>query len=157
MIFNKCKYLRNYLIFLYNKSSITAYKSLLDNDKVCAKPFMQQDQTGNQDRTFPLPFARPVAAAIAIMSEDISRHIPLKDLANKAGTNECTLKKRFKEMLHVTIYQYLVDQRMKKAYFLLTNTRLKELDIAMECGYESLPGFISTFRRYYGVSPGSVR
>ena len=118
---------------------------------------MTYDKVYIKQKKYPLVHSHQVSAALEIITEDISRHISLKDLANRAGTNECTLKKRFKEMLNVTIYQYLVDQRMKKAYILITGTAMKEMDIALECGFQSLPGFISTFRTYVGLSPGALR
>jgi len=92
-----------------------------------------------------------------VIKTDISRHFVLKDLARKVLTNECALKKEFKKLFKITVYQYLLQCRMHHANNLLQTTRLKVKDIAIKCGYESPAGFINSFRRYYGVSPGQLR
>lgn len=92
-----------------------------------------------------------------LMCKDISRHLVLKDLARRAGTNECSLKREFKNLFNTSVYQYLLFERMKRARRLLVNTRLPVKCIAYCCGFESLAGFINTFRRLYHISPGAFR
>jgi AraC-like DNA-binding protein len=46
---------------------------------------------------------------------------------------------------------------MRRAKQLLLSTKLKDREIAMLCGYESLAGFVTTFRRYFGYSPHQLR
>jgi AraC family transcriptional regulator len=100
---------------------------------------------------------RPVLAALMFINQDISSHILLKQLARQSGTNECTLKKCFRAVLHVSVYQYLLRRRMAKAKYLLENTTAMAKDIAHDCGYQSAAGFITAFRRYYGCTPGETR
>jgi len=101
--------------------------------------------------------SQPVSAALAIINKDISNHIVVKQLARQSGTNECTLKKEFRTVLNISIYQYLLQCRMQRAKSLLETTAMKEKDIALECGYESLAGFVTAFRRFHGVTPGAIR
>lgn len=109
-------------------------------------------------RSVVMPIGRsPALRARDIITADISRHLVLKDLARKTTTNECTLKKEFKKLFNITVYQYLLQCRMHHANSLLQNTRLTIKNIAIECGYESPTGFINAFRRYYGLSPGEFR
>lgn len=100
---------------------------------------------------------RAAILARNMMCEDISRHLVLKDLARSAGTNECTLKRGFRYQFNTSIYQYLLGERMKRARRLLLNTAIQEKYIAYSCGFESLAGFINSFRRLYGISPGAFR
>ena len=100
---------------------------------------------------------RPAIRARTLMCEDISRHLVLRDLARRAGTNECTLKREFKYLFNTSVYQYLLLERMKRARQLLANTGMPVKGIAYSCGFESPAGFINTFRRLYGVSPGTFR
>jgi AraC family transcriptional regulator, transcriptional activator of the genes for pyochelin and ferripyochelin receptors len=92
-----------------------------------------------------------------IIETDIGKHFILKQLAQKAGTNEFSLKKGFKHLFKSTIYQHLLKKRMIKANELLLGTNLKVKEIAKECGYETLSGFITSFRKYYGIQPGQLR
>jgi len=99
----------------------------------------------------------PVATALVIINRDISCHIILKQLARQAGTNECTLKKSFRAALNTSVYQYLLQCRMQRAAELLIHTAAKEKDIAADCGYETLAGFVTAFRKYHGRTPGAAR
>ena len=100
---------------------------------------------------------RAAMRARKLMCKDISRHLVLKDLARRAGTNECTLKREFKYLFNTSVYQYLLLERMKRARRLLLNSELSVQCIAFSCGFESLAGFINTFRRLYNISPGAFR
>lgn len=104
-----------------------------------------------------LGVTQSVRTAFNIINTDVSNHIGIKELALKAGTNECSLKRGFRLMYRTSIYQYLIQARMKKANLLLKSTRLKHTDIAMECGYESLAGFVTAYRKYFGTAPGTYR
>jgi AraC-like DNA-binding protein len=110
-----------------------------------------------QASVFPLSKARPIYTALNIINEDVSNHIKLKQLARQSGTNECTLKKGFRILFNISVYQYLLQSRMAKATTLLQNPKLKHKDIADQCGYESLAGFVTAFRKYYGQTPGEHR
>jgi len=100
---------------------------------------------------------RSVISARELINADVSNHILLKDLAHHSGTNECTLKRGFKNIFKTSVYQYLLKKRMRYAKHLLQSTDLKEREIAALCGYESLAGFVTTFRRYFGFRPHQLR
>ncbi len=105
----------------------------------------------------PPTVVRSVFSARELINDDVSNHIVLKDLARHSGTNECTLKRGFKSVFRISVYQYLLKKRMRYAKHLLLVTDLKEREIAIMCGYESLAGFVTTFRRYFGCRPGQLR
>jgi AraC-like DNA-binding protein len=101
--------------------------------------------------------ARSVFNARELINADVSNHIRIKELAHHSGTNECTLKRGFKNIFKITVYQYLLKKRMRHAKHLLRSTELKEREIAVLCGYETLAGFVTTFRRYFGCRPHQLR
>lgn len=92
-----------------------------------------------------------------IIETDIEKHFILKQLAQKAITNEYSLKKGFKYLFKTTIYQHLLKTRMIKASKLLLETNLKVKEVATACGYKTISGFITSFRKYYGIQPGQLR
>ncbi len=118
---------------------------------------MKTDITNARNSGYPLSITRSVFFARKLMNNDISNHIILRELAKNAGTNECTLKKAFKDIFKITVYQHLIAKRMHYARHLLTTTNYKEKDIAMHCGYGSLSAFITTFGRYFKMKPGELR
>lgn len=118
---------------------------------------MESSESIQEVQTHPTALTRPVYTAYHIINADISNHIVVKQLAKQSGTNECLLKKGFRELFNTSIYQYLLQCRMKKAYELLHNSSLKQKDIAAECGYETLAGFVTAFRKHFGKPPGELR
>ncbi len=106
---------------------------------------------------YPLSVIKSVHNAKDFMNADISLHLVLKKLAKQSGTNEYTLKKAFKAIFKISVYQYLLKTRMEHALKLIAETTCKETVIAEQCGYETLSGFITTFHKYFGQKPGDVR
>lgn len=118
---------------------------------------MEKKESKRYIHVCPPTVVRSVFSARELINSDISDHVLLKELACYSGTNECTLKRGFKRIFKITVYQYLLKKRMRLAKHLLQSTNLKEREIALLCGYESLAGFVTTFRRYFGYSPHQLR
>lgn len=81
----------------------------------------------------------------------------LHDLATMVGTNECTLKKAFKQEFGSTVFQYLFDYRMNLAAHYLLDTALPIADIGIRLGYDYQSHFCTAFKRKYGMSPMDFR
>lgn len=108
-------------------------------------------------RTFPKSIVNSVTRARQLMDADISIHITISQLARASHTNEFTLKRFFKMIYRTTIYQHLLAERMRYANQLLSDGRLLEKDIARQCGFQRLSGFVSSYKKYYGITPGQFR
>ncbi|MDR1381792.1 MAG: AraC family transcriptional regulator [Tannerella sp.] len=93
--------------------------------------------------------------------EMIERHylrpLSLPDLAHKAGTNECKLKKGFRTLFGTTVFGYLLDYRMEMACRYLSDTDRTIQEIAESVGYEHHSHFTTAFRRKYSLSPQEYR
>lgn len=86
------------------------------------------------------------------------QHMPcLHRLALLVGTNECTLKKCFKQSFGTTVFGYLFNLRMEMAVQLLCNTEEPVSTIGYHLGYEHQSHFCTAFKRKYGVSPSLFR
>lgn len=81
----------------------------------------------------------------------------LHELAMMVGTNECTLKKVFKQEFGTTVFQYLYDYRMKLAAHYLLDTTWPIHIIGIRLGYDYQSHFCTAFKRKYGVSPIEFR
>ncbi len=81
----------------------------------------------------------------------------LHDLAKMVGTNECTLKKVFKQEFGTTVFQFLYDYRMNLAAHYLLDTSLSINTIGIKLGYDHQSHFCTAFKRKYGVSPMEFR
>jgi AraC-like DNA-binding protein len=106
---------------------------------------------------YPLAIVRSIRQARELMTKDIRQHLSIRELAKQAGTNEYSLKRGFKALYQITVYQYLLVSRMEYASQLLKTTSLKEKEIAGRCGFATLSGFVTTFKKYYGSRPREQR
>lgn len=64
---------------------------------------------------------------------------------------------RLKQITGLSFTEFLLKKRMEIASDLLVNTNIKIKYISEEIGYSNQEHFIRTFRKYYGISPGSYR
>jgi two-component system response regulator YesN len=59
----------------------------------------------------------------------------------------------FKKETGLSLSDYIIEQRMKKAKELLLTTNMMVSEIAIEAGYSNLPYFSKLFHRCIGVTP----
>ncbi|QCX37290.1 helix-turn-helix domain-containing protein [Aureibaculum algae] len=81
----------------------------------------------------------------------------LRILAHNFGTNEYKLKYGFKQLYNITVFKFLLDERLKKASLLIENTSLSMKRIAILTGFKSMPHFSKVFKQKFGRSPKAFR
>jgi AraC family transcriptional regulator len=84
---------------------------------------------------------------------NIEKNITIPAVASIVGTNQCYLKKGFKEVTGQTIFEFVQENRMVKAKHLLQNSNSTIQDISFAVGYASISSFSQTYKNYYGISP----
>lgn len=67
------------------------------------------------------------------------------------------VRKLFKNETGVTLKDYIVQTRMKKACELLRRPELKVNEVAHAVGYENVSYFCSVFKNFYGTTPGEFK
>lgn len=92
-----------------------------------------------------------------ILTNDLSKHIPAKDIAMSLGVSETSLKNYFKEVYGLCLSDYMREKRMKYAADQLQNTSLSILDIANSVGYTNQGRFAKVFYDYYKSKPLEYR
>lgn len=80
----------------------------------------------------------------------------LKSLAIQFGSEEHKIRNGFREHYHTSVYQFYQDERLKKAYLLISQTDLPLKEIAFQCGFEMYLNFYKAFRKKYGFSPSEL-
>ncbi|MBX2875811.1 MAG: AraC family transcriptional regulator [Saprospiraceae bacterium] len=80
----------------------------------------------------------------------------LAEVAKAVALNEYKLKKGFKQLFQQTVYGYLTQLRLEKAYQLLQEGELTASEIAFQLGYSSPQHFHTAFKRKFGVPPKSI-
>lgn len=113
-----------------------------DRDKVYQCKFLE-DERGRDT----------IVKAREILLQHIGDPITIKELARKVATNECYLKKGFKEMFGTTIFDFYQGQRMEHAKFLLYEKSLTVTDVSSLLGYSSISHFSTAFKKHTGLKP----
>ncbi|WP_010175337.1 response regulator transcription factor [Bacillus coahuilensis] len=91
------------------------------------------------------------------LKEYYHEDIKLQDIADTFYISREYISRKFKEHFHLTITDYLVDLRMKKAMELLDRTNLKVYEIAEKVGYVDDKYFRKVFKKFAGVTPNDYR
>ncbi|KKD60642.1 AraC family transcriptional regulator [Grimontia sp. AD028] len=103
-----------------------------------------------ENNEVPDPRIRAVQSHIV---EHLDSELSIESLAAIACLSPTQFKKRFKEMLGMSAFQYITLQRMEKAKALLTHTDLPVQLVAERVGYGDLSAFSRRFSAHFGMSP----
>ena len=98
-----------------------------------------------------------IQTMLSYIQHNYMEHISLSDIAASAAisTRECT--RCFKNTIHRTPFEYLLDYRIDMAEKLLKNTDEPVLDIALKCGFTNSAYFSKVFREHRSITPGAFR
>lgn len=92
-----------------------------------------------------------------ILTDDLSKHIAVREIASELGVSETSLKNYFKEVYGSCISDYMKEKRMKYAADKLQNTSLSIFDIASSIGFSNQGRFAKVFYEYYKCKPLEYR
>ena len=93
---------------------------------------------------------RPVREFI---EKNYALNLSIDGLAKEFFISPFYLSKKFKAETGFTINQYIISCRMGEAQRLLIFSDKQIKNIALDCGYDSLPYFYTTFKKYAGCTP----
>ncbi len=88
-----------------------------------------------------------------VILENLDQPLSIQELAKIAGMGTTKLKAGFRAVFDKTIFEYVREQRMQKAVWLLEANRMRVCDVAMAVGYSNPSQFAAAFRRQYGCNP----
>ncbi len=94
-----------------------------------------------------------VDTAVDILREEWMAPPTISSLAKRVGTNECYLKKGFREQTGMSIGEYIRHLRMGKAQELLETGRHTVTEVAFAVGYTNPSHFSAAFKKFYGETP----
>lgn len=129
---------------LFLKSQVTEllahFFALLSAEKACGST--------NQDKLF---------HAKEIIINNIAKPPSLTELSRTIGLNSNKLKRNFKELFGIPVFKFLQEERLKKAYELLSTSDLGVQETAWYVGYESISSFSNAFQKKFGVRPNELK
>lgn len=93
-------------------------------------------------------------AATGFIEENLScQTLSNKAIADKLNISEVYLRKIFSKHLNKSPKQFILEYRIQKAKFLLTDTAFTVTTIAKKCGFASVYHFSRIFKEKTGVTP----
>jgi transcriptional regulator GlxA family with amidase domain len=98
-----------------------------------------------------------VARACALMSERLSEHLALDDLAQGLAVSHATLNRAFKNALGRTVFEELRHMRLERADTLVRQSDLSLSQVAYDCGFSSPAHMSTAFRKRFGATPKERR
>ncbi|WP_368250779.1 AraC family transcriptional regulator [Enterococcus sp. 2201sp1_2201st1_B8_2201SCRN_220225] len=91
------------------------------------------------------------------MEENYQKRITLNDISEYMGYSREHFCRFFKKNFKMSFFSYLNIMRIRKAEYLLLNTQLKIIDIALECGFEDPNYFTTVFKAETNLTPSAYR
>lgn len=94
---------------------------------------------------------------LSYISENYGKKISLDDICRAGSVCKSGCNGIFRQYVHTTPVNYLLEYRLEKARELLLSTDLKITEICYETGFNSVSYFIELFKKVYGNSPARLR
>jgi AraC-like DNA-binding protein len=99
-----------------------------------------------------------ITQARDILICDLKNAPTIEVLSKKVGINRQKLKQDFKQVFGKTIFQYLREERMMIAkYLLVARPELSIRQVALEVGYENVSHFSRRFKEQHGLLPSQMQ
>lgn len=117
----------------------------------------ERDYEINSRNYIPVNIVDKINDAYNLLTEDVSKHITISEIAQNTGLNITNLKSNFKMIYGDTIYATLKKKRLQKARELILSTNYKIVEIASLVGYSNPSKFAKAYKHLYGSSPSDYR
>lgn len=93
----------------------------------------------------------------SFIDSNYNSKISLNELASLVNMSVSNFSSVFKKTYGATPIEYIIRIRVAKASELLISTDMKIINIALDCGFNSISHFIDCFKKYTGRTPNDFR
>ena len=101
--------------------------------------------------------SKQVRDCVDYIRKNAHDNITVSELAESVGLNETYLSKLFKKEMGCTVSEYIRDEKIEEACYLLTFSNKTSIEIATDLSFSSHSYFISVFKKVKGVTPKEYR
>lgn len=91
------------------------------------------------------------------MNRNFRFNVAVQRFAYLTGRSLTAFKQDFKRVFNDTPGRWLLQKRLKEAYFLIDKEGQRPSDVYIEVGFEDLSHFSYAFKKLFGVSPTQLR
>ncbi|QYO63938.1 helix-turn-helix domain-containing protein [Leptolyngbya sp. 7M] len=100
---------------------------------------------------------RHLQQAIAYINEHLAEELSIAAIAGELEMSQYYFSRLFKQSVGLSPYQYVMQQRIKRAQALLKTTSLSILAIATQVGFSNQNQLTIQFRKFVGTTPSEYR
>jgi AraC family transcriptional regulator len=130
---------------LYGESLGTALAARLVQNYAVSKPSLEfKANTLAQSQ---------LERVIDYIKANLTQDLSILDLATLTGMSESHFSRSFKRSMGIAPYQYLMQQRVKRAKQLLEKKSIAISTIALDCGFANQTHLTKVFRQMTGMTP----
>ncbi|MNP26106.1 Melibiose operon regulatory protein [compost metagenome] len=86
-----------------------------------------------------------------------NEHIKVSQIAAYFGYNPKYISHLFTTISGLSLKQYILQQKMEEAKFLLTDTNLNISEVSLQLGYKDCHNFMKSFKKIVGLTPTEFR
>jgi AraC family transcriptional regulator len=100
---------------------------------------------------------RKLQQAIAYIKDHLTENLSLAAIAHELDMSQYYFARLFQQSMGVSPYQYVMQQRIERAKYLLRTTPLSIATIAQQVGFSNQNQLTVQFRKFTGTTPSSYR
>ena len=120
------------------------------------RAFEQSESYAEHIRDFQTAY-NDLAPALFYIDEHLTEPIRLAELAKVVSLNPNYFSSQFSSLMGLTVSEYILRQRLRRAAGLLAATEKSVLSVALECGFNNISYFNRVFRRHFSLTPTEFR
>lgn len=98
-----------------------------------------------------------ISQVLALLEDSCSEKLTSRQLAEHFHVSRNKLESDFKQATGQTIYRFRMQLQLQSARVLLATTDQSLVDVANACGFTDESHLIRSFRKRFGVTPGTFR
>nr|WP_199077455.1 AraC family transcriptional regulator [Pedobacter sp. ASV19] len=91
----------------------------------------------------------------AFMEKNFHFNVSLERFSYLTGRSLSTFKRDFEKIFSITPSRWLLQRRLKEAYYLIKEKKRMPSEVYLELGFEDLSHFSFTFKKQFGKSPST--
>lgn len=98
-----------------------------------------------------------ISGVLLLIEKNIEQPLTIDFLAAAANMSTALFRKRFTEIVDMSVHQYVLKSRIERASELIDECNLPLATIAVQCGFSSQSHMTKIFRRELGATPAELR